>query len=60
MINDLLVERESSLLMTDEASLSRRAQYSAEDLESQIEKFGFCEVFSQVLILPKSDRQAKR
>ena len=60
LVHDLLVERETSLLMTDEASLRRREQYSAEDLESQIEKFGFCQVFSQVLVLPKSDRQAKR
>ena len=60
LINDLLVERESALLSTDESSLKRKEQYSAEDLEAQLEKFGFCQVFNQVLILPKNDRQAKR
>ena len=53
-INDLLVERESALLSTDEE------QYYAMDLEAQLQKFGFCQVFNQVLILPKNDRQAKR
>ena len=54
LINDLLVERESALLSTDEE------QYYAMDLEAQLQKFGFCQVFNQVLILPKNDRQAKR
>ena len=60
LINDLLVERELTLSSTDESSLQRKEQYSAEDLEAQLEKFGFCQVFNQVLILPKNDRQAKR
>ena len=60
LISDLLVERESALLSTDESSLKRKEQYYAEDLEAQLEKFGFCQVFNQVLILPKNDRQAKR
>ena len=54
LINDLLVERESALLSTDED------YYYAMDLEAQLQKFGFCQVFNQVLILPKNDRQAKR
>ena len=54
LISDLLVERESALLSTDED------YYYAEDLEAQLQKFGFCQVFNQVLILPKNDRQAKR
>ena len=60
LIHDLLVERESAHISTDESSLKRKEQYSAEDLEAQLEKFGFCQVFNQVLILPKNDRQAKR
>ena len=60
LITDLLVERELTLISTDESSLRRKEQYSADDLEAQLEKFGFCLVFSQVLILPKNDRQAKR
>ena len=60
LINDLLVERELTLISTDESSLQRKEQYSAEDLEAQLENFGFCQVFNQVLILPKNDRQAKR
>ena len=60
LITDLLVEREFTLISTDESSLRRKEQYSAEDLEALLEKFGFCQVFNQVLILPKNDRQAKR
>ena len=60
LLSDLLAERDAARLMTDDAAVKRRQQYQEQDLESQIEEVGFCQVFNQVLILPKSDRQAKR
>ena len=57
MINDLLIERDNSAKMTDEASMKRRSQYNEIDkkfsIQAQILEHGWCQVFSKILILPE-------
>ena len=64
LISDLLVERETVAASEDETSLMRKSQFNDIDkkfsLESQILEHGWCSVFSKTLVLPRSDRQAKR
>ena len=64
LISDLLIERETVSATEDETSLKRKSQFNDIDetfsLHSQIRAQGWCGVFSNTLVLPRNDRQAKR
>lgn len=60
LIHDLLVERDMSATYNDEVSMARKKQYDLLNLEAQIQESGWCLVLNKMLVLPKSDRQARR
>jgi len=60
LIHDLMVERDSSTTFDDPVSLARKKQYQLYSFESKVQESGLCQVLNPMLILPKSDRQAKR
>merc|ERR1719410_2357693 len=55
-----MVERDSSTTFDDPVSLARKKQYQLYSFESKVQESGLCQVLNPMLILPKSDRQAKR
>jgi len=60
LIHDLLVERDMSKISSDEISMARKKQYDLLNLELQVQESGWCQVLNKMLVLPKSDRQARR
>lgn len=60
LIHDLLVERDMSKISSDEISMARKKQYDLLNLEAQVQESGWCQVLNKMLVLPKSDRQARR
>jgi len=60
LIHDLLVERDMTDLSSDEVSLARKKQYNLVNFEAQVQDSGWCQVLNKMLVLPKSDRQARR
>jgi len=60
LIHDLLVERDTSELSEDSVSKARKKQYDLINFEAQVQESGWCQVLNEMLVLPKSDRQARR
>jgi len=60
LIHDLLVERDLTKYSSDDSSMARRKQYDIMNLEAQIQVSGWCQILNKMLVLPKSDRQARR
>ena len=60
LIHDLLVERDLTKYSNDDSSMIRRKQYDVMNLEAQIKVSGWCQILNKMLVLPKSDRQARR
>lgn len=60
LIHDLLVERDTSAVYDDAVSEARKKQYELQNFEAQIQESGWCQVLNKMLVLPKSDRQARR
>jgi len=60
LIHDLLVERDTSEITDDSVSKARKKQYDQINFEAQVQESGWCQVLNEMLVLPKSDRQARR
>jgi len=60
LIHDLLVERDLTKYSSDDSSMARKKQYNIMNLEAQIQVSGWCQILNKMLVLPKSDRQARR
>ena len=60
LIHDLLVERDTSEISHDTVAMARKKQYDLINFEAQVQESGWCQVLNEMLVLPKSDRQARR
>jgi len=60
LIHDLLVERDLTDQSHDDISRARKKQYDMMNFEAQVQMSGWCQVLNKMLVLPKSDRQARR